>query len=57
MRFLRSRLSISAVLLLAAVSLRATGQDPPRFTEKVDVSRILLDVRVIDPRGRPLLGL
>ena len=33
------------------------AQDPPRFTEKVDVARILLDVRAIDPRGRPLLGL
>ena len=45
------------MLLLATVSLRAAGQDPPRFTEKVDVARILLDVRAIDPRGRPLLGL
>jgi VWFA-related protein len=35
----------------------AAGQDPPRYTEKVDVARILLDVRAIDPRGRPLLGL
>jgi VWFA-related protein len=46
-----------ALLLLTAVCLRATAQDPPRFTDKVDVARILLDVRVIDPRGRPLLGL
>ena len=45
------------VALSTAFSLRAAGQDPPRFTEKVDVARILLDVRVIDPRGRPLLGL
>ncbi len=37
--------------------MRAADQDPPRFTEKVDVARILLDVRAIDPRGRPLLGL
>jgi VWFA-related protein len=40
-----------------AIPMHAAGQDPPRFTEKVDVARILLDVRVIDPRGRPLLGL
>jgi VWFA-related protein len=46
-----------ASLLVAVVSLRAAGQDPPRFTESVDVARILLDVRAIDPRGRPLLGL
>lgn len=45
------------LLLLIAGSTRAAGQDPPRFTEKVDVARILLDVRAIDPRGRPLLGL
>ena len=46
-----------ALLILTAVSVRAAGQDPPRFTEKVDVARMLLDVRVIDPRGRPELGL
>jgi VWFA-related protein len=46
-----------SLLLLAALSVRAAGQDPPRFTEKVDVTRILLDVRAIDPRGRSLLGL
>ncbi|MEO5894160.1 MAG: VWA domain-containing protein [Vicinamibacterales bacterium] len=43
--------------LLLVVSLGAQGQDPPRFTDKVDVARILLDVRAIDPHGRPLLGL
>ncbi|MEO6214204.1 MAG: hypothetical protein ABIP65_11310 [Vicinamibacterales bacterium] len=46
-----------SLLLLTAVSMRAADQDLPRFTEKVDVARILLDVRAIDPRGRPLLGL
>ena len=51
-----SRLTAGLLLLTATVT-RAAGQDPPRFTEKVDVARILLDVRVIDPRGRPLLGL
>jgi len=44
-------------VLLLAVSLHAQAQDPLRFTDKVDVARILLDVRAIDPRGRPLLGL
>lgn len=49
----------AALFLLIGALLcgRAAAQDPPRFTEKVDVARILLDVRVIDPRGRPLLGL
>jgi VWFA-related protein len=46
-----------ALLLLTVLGVRATAQDPPRFTDKVEVARILLDVRVIDPRGRPLLGL
>jgi VWFA-related protein len=46
-----------ALLLLAHAPLRAAGQDPPRFTDRVDVARILIDVRAIDPRGRPLLGL
>jgi VWFA-related protein len=45
------------LLLLAATSIPAAGQDPPRFTERVDVARILIDVRAIDPRGRPLSGL
>ena len=45
------------LVLAATVSLRAQSQDPLRFTDKVDVARILLDVRAIDPRGRPLLGL
>lgn len=45
------------VSLLVAMSIRAAGQDPLRFTDKVDVARVLLDVRAIDPRGRPLLGL
>ena len=54
----RSGLWLAGVLLLhAAASAPAWGQDPPRFSEKVDVARILLDVRVIDRRGRPLLGL
>lgn len=48
---------LAVVALLTALRAGATAQDPPRFTEKVDVSRILLDVRAIDPRGRPLLGL
>ncbi len=48
---------MAALVLLAAVPSGAAAQDPPRFTERVDVARILLDVRAIDLRGRPLLGL
>jgi VWFA-related protein len=52
-----SSASFAGFLLLIAASLRGQVQDPPRFTERVDVARILIDVRAIDPRGRPLLGL
>jgi VWFA-related protein len=52
-----SSASVAGFLLLIAASLRGQVQDPPRFTERVDVARILIDVRAIDPRGRPLLGL
>ena len=43
--------------VLTVVLLQAVAQDPPQYIERVEVARILLDVRVIDPRGRPLLGL
>lgn len=36
------------------------GQEPsdlPRYSETLDVSRVVLDVRVVDGRGAPLLGL
>ena len=56
-RCLRSGRSLGLALAVLLVATTAAGQDPPRFTEKVDVVRVLLDVRAIDPRGRPLLGL
>jgi VWFA-related protein len=49
--------AVGLVLLLVAQVWPAAAQDPPRITERVEVARILLDVRAIDPRGRPLLGL
>ena len=51
------RLVAAALLLLLALPMRALAQDPPRFEERVDVTRMLLDVRVIDARGKPILGL
>lgn len=42
------------LLLLPAISL---AQNPPRYTERVDVARVLVDARVIDGRGQPLEGL
>lgn len=47
----------AALLATPAASHQAAAQDPPRFEERVDVNRVLLDVRAIDPRGQPLLGL
>ncbi len=39
--------------------MSAAGQEPqvPRHGERVDVSRVLVDVRVLDGRGRPVTGL
>lgn len=51
------RRAASFLVIGVLLGTPAAAQDPPRFSEKVDVARILLDVRVIDPRGRPLLGL
>lgn len=48
---MRVLLLVTTVLLLAGV------QDPPRYTEKVNVARVLIDARAIDGRGRPLPGL
>jgi VWFA-related protein len=33
------------------------AQGRPRYAERVDVERVLVDVRVVEPSGRPLLGL
>ena len=46
----------SAFLLLAVITY---GQEKPsqRYTEQVDVERVLVDVRVLDNDGRPILGL
>lgn len=47
-----------AICLAVTVHLAAPGgQQLPTVTERVDVARVLVDVRVVDGRGRPLLGL
>ena len=43
--------------VVAAIALGCAIQDPLRFTEKVDVARVLIDVRALDARGRPLTDL
>jgi VWFA-related protein len=45
------------VLFVAAVSIAFARQEPPRFTERVDVTRILIDARVVDDGGRPVSDL
>lgn len=44
-----------AILALAASPILA--QNPPRFTDRVNVARVLIDARAISHRGQPLLGL
>ena len=46
----------------AAIATLITGagiwaQEPPRFGERVDVARIIIDARVLDDRGNPVPGL
>lgn len=58
-------LRIVGFVLVATASLRADPQwpDPPRpepqirFGERVDVERVVVDARAVDPVGMPLLGL
>jgi len=47
----------ASVLTLAVSALSAAPQPPPRYAETVDVQTVLVDVRVLDDRARPLLGL
>jgi VWFA-related protein len=41
--------------LTAGVGIWA--QEPPRFRERVDVARLIIDARVLDDRGNPVPGL
>jgi VWFA-related protein len=42
---------------MAVAAVPAGAQELPRFIERVDVARVLVDVRIIDARGRPVHGL
>ncbi len=51
----RSRI---AVVSAVAASIAGVGaQQPPRFGERVEVARIIVDARVLDDRGNPIPGL
>ncbi len=50
---------VAASAVASAASIPATRQQPqlPRYTERVDVTRVLVDARVMDAQGQPILGL
>jgi VWFA-related protein len=52
----RRRRLAGATALLLAVAARAQPQDA-HFEEKVEVSRVLMDVRAVDGHGNPIRGL
>lgn len=54
-----SRRSLVATVAIATliVSSGIGAQQPPRFSERVDVARMIVDARVLDDRGNPVLGL
>ena len=56
-----SRFEIAGRLIVAVGALALgsgiAAQQPPRFDERVDVPRIIVDARVLDARGDPLPGL
>ena len=51
----RSRIAVVAAV---AASIAGVGaQQPPRFGERVEVARLIVDARVLDDRGNPIAGL
>jgi VWFA-related protein len=51
------RVSACVALLVSACVTGGFAQEPQGIDERVDVTRVLLDVRVVDPSGRPVGGL
>lgn len=47
---------VTASAAASAISISAIRQQPqlPRYTERVDVTRVLVDARVMDGQGRPI---
>ena len=50
---------LGALLSAAATAQEPTPapEQPPRFIDRIAVERVLLDLRIVDSAGRPLLGL
>jgi VWFA-related protein len=49
--------SVFSALSVVMLSPMLLAQQLPRYTERVDVSRVLVDARALDERGQPILGL
>jgi len=49
-------IALGAALALAAGRLDGQ-QQAPRFHERIDVARVVVDARVVDDRGNPVIGL
>ncbi len=57
-RTVRQRWLIALVAALALAAGRLEGQQQaPRFHERIDVARVVVDARVVDDRGNPIVGL
>jgi VWFA-related protein len=52
----RHRLVVAVMLAGGATAIGFAQQQPP-FVERVDVARVLIDVRVVDDRSQPVPGL
>ena len=48
---------VAAACVAPGLLLPLHAQQQPRFADRVDVARVLLDVRVVDDGGQPVLGL
>ncbi len=51
------RFSTLVVAIALACATLAAQQPPPRFHERIDVARVVVDARVVDDRGNPVIGL
>jgi VWFA-related protein len=53
----RRSIAITAAIATFLAGPGIVAQQPPRFGERVDVVRVVVDARVLDDRGHPILGL
>ncbi len=52
-----SATTLLMLLVVACAVARPAAQQPPAYSERVQVTRLLLDARVLDDRGQPVRGL